>query len=319
MVGVGASGVVSEADLERELALVRNAASDDRAGVFGPGSMTWQIDKEAAIFLGAGRALLLQLAHPWIAAAITEHSRALADPIGRFHRTFNPVFTLVFGTTGQALAAARRLQRRHAGISGTLSEKAGPFAAGSAYQANDVAALCWVHATLVESAVVAHELLHPPLSLEDRERYWSEARLFGSFFGIPQAALPQSWTDFAAGNEAMYQSDILAVSRAAPNIAAQVLSGAGSWLRIPFWYRALTARLLPARMREGFGLRYGELEQRASERTLAVLRFVYPLVPGRLRHVGPYQEACARLAGRRSGAATQLLNRLWIGQKAMAG
>ena len=58
---------------------------------------------------------------------------------------------------------------------------------------------------------------------------------------------------------------------------------------------------------------------RASERALAVLRFVYPVVPERLRHVGPYQEARSRLAGRRRpGAATQLLNRLWIGQKAMA-
>jgi hypothetical protein len=49
------------------------------------------------------------------------------------------------------------------------------------------------------------------------------------------------------------------------------------------------------------------------------LRHVYPWIPARLRHVGPYQEACARLAGRRLGATTQLLNRFWIGQKSMAG
>jgi uncharacterized protein (DUF2236 family) len=318
VIGAGAPWIVSEADLERELALVRSVAADDRAGVFGPGSMMWQIDKEAAIFLGAGRALLLQLAHPWVAAAIAEHSRALADPIGRFHRTFNPVFTLVFGTTVQALAVAQRLHRRHAAISGTLSEMVGPFAPGSAYRANDVAALRWVHASLSDSAVVAYELLHPPLSREDRERYWAEARLFGSFFGIPQAALPQTWMDFAAENEKMCQSDLLTVSRTARKIAVEVLSGAGSWLRMPFWYRALTAGLLPARLREGFGLPYGESEQRASGRALSVLRFVYPLVPERLRHVGPYQEACARLAKRRPGIATQLLNRLWIGQKAMA-
>src|SRR6266446_4383616 len=177
----GTARVVSQAELENELAVIRNAGAENCAGVFGSRSMMWRIDKEAAIFLGAGRALLLQLAHPWIAAAIAEHSRALADPIGRFHRTFNLMFTLVFGTTGQALAAARRLHRRHAGISGTLSEQAGLFAKDSAYHANDVAALCWVHATLVDSAVVAHELLHPPLSPEDRERYWTEARLFGSF------------------------------------------------------------------------------------------------------------------------------------------
>src|SRR5215468_6828889 len=141
--------VVGEADLERELAVIRNCRPDNRAGVFGPGSMMWHIDKEAAIFLGAGRALLLQLAHPWIAAAIAEHSTTLADPIGRFHRTFNVMFTMVFGTTGQALAAARRLHRRHGRVSGTLAAAAGPFAAHSRYEANDVTALRWVHATLI--------------------------------------------------------------------------------------------------------------------------------------------------------------------------
>src|SRR5215469_2281204 len=114
------SSVVGEADLERELAVVRATAAESPTGAFGPDSMMWRIDKEAAIFLGAGRALLLQLAHPWIAAAIAEHSQTLADPIGRFHRTFNVMFTIVFGTSEQALAAARRLHQRHAGISERL-------------------------------------------------------------------------------------------------------------------------------------------------------------------------------------------------------
>jgi uncharacterized protein (DUF2236 family) len=82
----------------------------------------------------------------------------------------------------------------------------------------------------------------------------------------------------------------------------------------------LTARLLPARLREEFELPYGKGEHRKTERALAVLRRVNQWVPARLRHVGPYHEACARLAGgKRPGVATQLLNRLWIGQKSMAG
>jgi uncharacterized protein (DUF2236 family) len=282
--------------------------------------MMWHIDKEAVIFLGAGRALLLQLAHPWIATAIAEHSPVLADPIGRFHRTFNVMFTMVFGTTEQALAAARRLHQRHRRVSGRLAQAAGPFAANSRYEANDIAALRWVHATLIDTALVIYELVCPPLSAEERERYWTEARLFAAFFGIPQADLPQTWAGFAAGNEAMWRSDVLTVSDQARNIAEAVLSGAGTRLPIPSWYRALTARLLPVRLREDFGLSYGELEHRATERALAVLRRVYPWVPGCLRHVGPYQEARARLAGRqRPGATTQLLNRFWIGQKSMAG
>ncbi len=127
---LGPSLVVSGADLEREFAIVRDAAAESSAGAFGPSSMMWRIDKEAAIFLGAGRALLLQLAHPWVAAAIAQHSRTLADPIGRFHRTFSFMFTMVFGTTEQALAAARRLHQRHAHISGTLAEPGRAFRRG---------------------------------------------------------------------------------------------------------------------------------------------------------------------------------------------
>jgi len=316
----GASRVVGEAALERELAIIRNAAAESSAGAFGPRSMMWHIDKEAAIFLGAGRALLLQLAHPWIATAIAQHSPVLADPIGRFHRTFSAMFTMAFGTIEQALAAARRLHQRHARVSGTLAQAAGPFAANSRYEANDIAALCWVHATLIDTALVAYQLVCPPLSVEERQRYWTEARLFAAFFGIPQDALPQSWVDFAAGNEKMGRSDVLTVSDQARSIAGAVLSGAGTRLPIPSWYRALTARLLPLRLRGDFGLPYGEFEHRKTERALAVLRGVYPWVPGRLRYVGPYQEARARLAGRqRPGATTQLLNRFWIGQKSMAG
>src|SRR3954451_2829453 len=91
------SQIVTTEDLERELDLGRCIGTNSRDGIFGPRSAIWRVDREAATFLGAGRALLLQLAHPWIAAAIAQHSRTLSDPIGRFHRTFGTVFNLVFG------------------------------------------------------------------------------------------------------------------------------------------------------------------------------------------------------------------------------
>src|SRR5499425_2808011 len=168
--------IVSTENLERALTLVRGAAAGSLAGVFGPRSITWQVDREAVIFLGAGRALLLQLAHPWVAAAIAEHSKTLADPIGRFHRTFDVMFTMVFGSLDQALTASRKLHRRHAAIVGRLPDAIGSFEANSHYCANEVAALRWVHATLVESAVMAHDLVFPPLSADERERYWAECR-----------------------------------------------------------------------------------------------------------------------------------------------
>ena len=105
---------IAEIDLERGFDVVRSKAAGPAEGVFGPGSIIWQVDREAIVFLGTGRALLLQLAHPWVATAIAQHSKALSDPIGRFHRTFEIVFTLVFGSLEQALATSRRARHRRA-------------------------------------------------------------------------------------------------------------------------------------------------------------------------------------------------------------
>src|SRR3954449_5075968 len=154
---------IDAAALEQSLALVRSHAAGSKAGVFGPSSQIWRIDREAAVFLGAGRALLMQLAHPWVATAIAQHSTALGDPIGRFHRTFEIVFTLVFGSLEQALATSRRLHRRHAAISGYIPQRLGQYPKGSPYRANEVSALMWVHATLVETALTVHGLVLEPL------------------------------------------------------------------------------------------------------------------------------------------------------------
>ena len=308
-------GIVTEEGLERSLSAVAAEAVGETEGIFGPESMMWRIDREACLFLGAGRALLLQLSHPWIATAVADHSRALADPIGRFHRTFGIMFAMVFGTRDQAFAAARRLHRRHAAIRGVLPQTGGPFAPGSAYCANDAEALFWVHSTLTETSVLAHELLCPPLSPAERERHYAESKLLAKLFGIPDAVLPPNWPSFLAYASAMHRSTVLTVTPSARRIAHVVLAGAGSWLRSPGWYRALTAGMLPERLREGFGLSYGEAERRSAERALARIRRLYPLLPGRLRYVGPYQEAAGRLAGRPDpDAGTRLVNRFWIGR-----
>ncbi|MCP3391311.1 DUF2236 domain-containing protein [Bradyrhizobium sp. CCGB12] len=310
--------MVSEHDLESALDQVRADAAGPVAGVFGPASVTWQIDREAVIFLGAGRALLLQLAHPWVAAAIAEHSRTLADPIGRFHRTFDIVFAMVFGSLDRALLSSRQLHRRHGMIVGEMPETVGPFAAGSRYCANDIPSLRWVHATLVETALIAHDLVLPPFSAGDRERYWTESRLHGALFGLTGNDLPADWSGFAAYNAAMAQSQTLTVSPAAREIATQIFSGARPWLRPPRWYRALTASLLPERLRAGFGLDLDERDIRAAENALRWIRRVYPKLPDRLRYVGPYQEAQARLRGEpQPDWITRCLNRVWIGRSQM--
>ncbi|MCA6115957.1 DUF2236 domain-containing protein [Bradyrhizobium sp. WSM 1738] len=308
--------MVSESDLSSALEVVSAEAAGPVEGIFGPASVTWRIDREAVIFLGAGRALLLQLAHPWVAAAVAEHSRTFRDPIGRFHRTFELMFTMVFGSREGALAAARRLHRRHTMINGVLPEAIGPFASGSSYSANDIAALRWVHATLVETAAMVHDLVLPPLSIEEREQYWAESRRFAALFGLKPSDLPEDWSSFAGYNATMAQSDTLTVSAAAREVAGQILTGARPWLRPPRWYVALSVGMLPERLRAGFGFDVDDRDRRAADRAIKWIRRVYPHLPKRLRYVGPYHEAQARLKGKsQPDLATRYSNRAWIGRQ----
>jgi uncharacterized protein (DUF2236 family) len=117
----------------------------------------------------------------------------------------------------------------------------------------------------------------------------------------------------------MHASSTLTVSPAAREIAAKLLRGGAVWLRAPRWYVALTAHLLPEPVRDGFGLSYGPAQRRTAERVIAAARVLYPALPARVRFVGPYQEAAARLAGRRPDRAVRLLNRAWIGRPTTLG
>lgn len=310
--------LISDEDTRPDLDHIRTAAAGPVEGVFGPGSMFWRINREAAVFLGAGRALLLQLAHPWVAAAIADHSHTFADPIGRFHRTFNVVFTMVFGTLDQALTASMSLHRIHGAISGVLSEAVGPFTEGSFYRANEVSALRWVHATLVDTALTAHNLLLPALTTDEQEQYWAEARIFGALFGIPADCLPSDWASFAHYNTVMMESASLTVSPTAREIAGRLLFGRATRWRPPLWYQALTIQMTPDRLRAGFGLSFGALERGKADRALARIRRVYPLLPTWIRTVGPYQEAETRLRGAtKLDSLTRVLNHVWIGRQRM--
>src|SRR5215475_5801705 len=228
------------------------------------------------------------------------------------------VFTMVFGTLAQSFEAARRLHHRHASIEGTLQSAAGPFPAGSFYYANEVSALRWVHATLVETALMAYALILPALTKEQRERYYAESRLFAALFGIPKAHLARDWTAFSAYTEAMTRSSTLTVTDPARVMAHRLLAGADTWLPIPAGYKALTAALLPPRLRDAFALRSGKAEQDEAQHFIAWARRFYPFLPSRLRYVGPYQEAEQRLAGRtQPDLVARLCNRFWMGQSAL--
>jgi uncharacterized protein (DUF2236 family) len=309
--------LVSRLELESLLASIAHRPEDQRrdprAGIFGPSSVTWKINREAALFLGAGRAALLQLAHPWVATALTQHSSLLGDPIARFQNTFRIVFTMIFGSVGQAFAASRHLHTLHTGIRGEMSDTVAAWPRGSHYEANEIAALRWVFATLVASAVLAYECVGH-LSDAEREQYYEESKTTAALFGIPADALPRDWAAFDEYCRAMVASDTLGVSPTARSMGHAILSGAGSWIRPPRWYRTLTVGWLPVRIRNEFGLPLSLRGERAAARARRWLPRLWKMLPPFLRFVGPYREAMARISNHSVSGFTRISNRFWIGQ-----
>lgn len=305
---------VSTNDAEALLTSIARENTHPQEGVFGPQSISWKINRESALFLGAGRAALLQLAHPWVTIALSQHSNLLSDPIARFHNTFRVVFSMIFGTLNQALTASRNLHALHSRIRGEMPEEIARYRQGSHYEANEVGALRWVYATLVESALIAYESVLPALTESEKEAYYAETKITGALFGISSEFLPRDWRAFTAYNHEMWASDALGVSELSRSMATAVLSGAGSWIHPPHWYRALTTAWLPPRFREEFGLDFHAADQKAANRALRWLPRFYRLLPHHIRFVGPYHEATRRLENRPLGAAVRWNNQFWIGQ-----
>jgi hypothetical protein len=284
--------------------------------------MSWRVNRESALFLAAGRASLLQLAHPWVAVALDQHSSIRRDPLARFHNTFRLVFPMIFGTTQQALAASRHLYGLHTRIQGTLPHTVGNHTQDSPYMANEVQALLWVFATLVESALVAHDAVLPPLTAAEREQYYADSIRLAALFGIPPSALPADWTAVTSYFHDMLHSGQLGVDRLACELAHGVLHGTGTWLPVPRWYRALTAYWMPEPLRlaytPAFALPASQAEIDATaRRALNRLAASYRHWPAPVRFVGPYREARARLHGRSPGPLTRLSNRFWTGAPLM--
>jgi uncharacterized protein (DUF2236 family) len=129
----------------------------------------------------------------------------------------------------------------------------------------------WVHATLVDTALTAYQLVVSRVTKETRERYFADCRLIGALFGIPMEVQPPSWAGFQSYVETTIASDQLAVGATGREIATRVLSGAGR-VPVPRWYRDVTTALIPERLRAEFALPFGEEEARRAERALRMIR-----------------------------------------------
>lgn len=294
--------VVTREELEQSLQALAREVRDPRAGILGPDSVAWRLGGDLAIFLGGGRAALLQLAHPMVAHAVDHHSQTRADVLGRFQRTFRNVFAMVFGELDDAFAAARRVHNIHTRVHGTIPQAVGAWKANSPYAANDADALRWVHATLVDTTLVVRERLGGPVAPADRDAYVTEMNRFAALFGIPRAKLPSSWAEHAGYMERMLgQVDgTLAVAPVAREMAMFLVGRGGPGPQPPLGRltELVTATMLPRHLVRAFGLASSTLSTAGVHAALAAFGPVYRRLPRALIAIPAWSEANRRLAGR---------------------
>ncbi len=159
------------------------------AGFFGPGSVTWRVSADLGRPVAGLRALMLQALHPLAMAGVDQHSNWREDPVGRLAATSGYLATITFGDRAAAERAAARVRRVHEHITGTDT------ITGQRYEASDPALLLWVHATLVESGVVAAGMFGMPLSAPDADRYVAEMVAAAELVGVPAGQVPGSLSD----------------------------------------------------------------------------------------------------------------------------
>jgi uncharacterized protein (DUF2236 family) len=167
--------------------MVRGRVAGDRQGPhvdmsgdlgwFGPDSVAWRVHADLSTLIGGLRALLYQTLHPLAMAGVADHSDYRRDPWGRLHRTSRFVAATTYGTSEAARAAVEQVCQVHSKVRGVAPD-------GRSYSADTPDLLTWVHATEIDSFLVAYRRYGPaPITDDDADRYVAEMAVVAHAFG----------------------------------------------------------------------------------------------------------------------------------------
>ena len=235
------------------------------------------------------RAILMQFAHPLIAAGVAEHSTfrggALAA-VARLHHTVRAMLSLTFGDEDRKERTLETIRAIHRRVNGRLPEEVGPFAAGTPYSAEDPRLLLWVHATLLDSILPFYDRVIAPLSTAERDAYCAEAASTAIALGAHDADVPRTWAALRGYVETMLASGTITVGAQARELGHAVLTPPLQPLVWPAarLNRVITVSLLPPRVREEYGFDWGRAAERRAAMAMRMLRIARRCTPQRLAH-----------------------------------
>jgi uncharacterized protein (DUF2236 family) len=245
--------------------------------MFGPGSLTWRVNGEAVLLLGGGRALLLQVAHPKVAAGVADFSDYRQDPWGRLYRTLEVTLKIVFGDAKTSRGASERLRRAHQRVAGADDR-------GEPYRALDPELLLWVHATLIDTSLTIYERYVAALTPRERSLYYEEMKTLGEAYSIPRDAMPADHAAFRRYWAAML-ADGLRVTETTHEVAAAILRPglpAVAWPAIEA-IRLVTVGTLPEPLRDELELGWGPGRERLLSASQLAIRRLMPALPALVR------------------------------------
>jgi uncharacterized protein (DUF2236 family) len=251
--------------------------------------------REKAILAGGPGALLLQVAHPLVAAGVVAHSDFESDPLGRLRRTLDTMLTIAFGDRAQAEAAV-------AGVAAVHTHVRGVSPAGAPYRADDPDLALWVHATLVLAALGSFDHFVGTLTTGAKAGYYERYKVVGRMFGVTDDVMPATYADFEAYVRRA-EDEVLVVGDEARAVARGIFDATvvgPRWLSRPAMEMAAAA-LLPARLRDDYGLPWGRGRRTTYAAIRHTVRPALRLLPSRARYWQHYRMADGRLRTRPAG------------------
>jgi uncharacterized protein (DUF2236 family) len=268
-------------------------ATTDDIGYFGPDSVSWKVHREVTVLFGGARALLMQAAHPLVVAGANQTGMYERNPWKRLQRTLILTYTLTFGTKAEAHAAADKINEVHRRINGVDA------VTGKTYDALDPELLLYVHACLVDSALLFEKLTVGALDDAGRQRFHEEQMLAAELCLVPRDSIPPTVPALRAWLADIEDRGDLLVTDGARKVAALFLDppAEAEWRPVLRGVARLAFATLSPNLRAQYGFDVGPVKERAARATLAATRFVRPALPPRFRYIAPYQEWLRRRKG----------------------